>query len=151
MTQVLDEELDQDEDGSDLCSDCDDTNPERYPAAAESCDDVDNDCDGEVAVTVAGEVNENQAGTYQLTYTARDSAGHNAAFVARTVTVAMLVPSGISGSVAGLTEALRLSVPVCASPCAAHTVRAHQPIASRQARITLPSARVQRVPCRRFP
>ena len=39
---------DRDRDGSDVCEDCDDADPERYPGNPESCDGVDNDCDGTV-------------------------------------------------------------------------------------------------------
>ncbi len=47
---------DVDGDGYAACADCDDTLPSRYPDAVETCDDVDNDCDG--AVDEAGSVGE---------------------------------------------------------------------------------------------
>ncbi len=40
--------LDQDEDGFAEEEDCDDSNPTVYPGAAETCNGVDDDCDGEV-------------------------------------------------------------------------------------------------------
>jgi hypothetical protein len=41
--------LDLDGDGVDSCSgDCDETDPQVYPGAAELCDGLDNDCDGDV-------------------------------------------------------------------------------------------------------
>ena len=40
--------VDMDVDGYDSTVDCDDNNPDVYPNAAELCDGLDNDCDGEV-------------------------------------------------------------------------------------------------------
>ncbi len=39
---------DADADGAAACEDCDDTNALRYPGAGEFCNDLDDDCDGEV-------------------------------------------------------------------------------------------------------
>jgi hypothetical protein len=42
-----DDPLDRDGDGHLACAeDCDDSDPERYPGAAETCDGIDRDCDG---------------------------------------------------------------------------------------------------------
>jgi len=38
--------LDADADGSDACTDCDDTDPLRFPGADERCNGLDDDCDG---------------------------------------------------------------------------------------------------------
>jgi hypothetical protein len=40
--------VDQDGDGRGAGIDCDDEDPERYPGAPERCNDIDDDCDGEV-------------------------------------------------------------------------------------------------------
>ena len=40
--------VDEDGDGFDAGSDCDDTDPDRYPGATELCDGVDDDCDDAV-------------------------------------------------------------------------------------------------------
>lgn len=40
--------VDADQDGANACDDCDDQDAARAPGAAERCDDVDNDCDGEL-------------------------------------------------------------------------------------------------------
>ncbi len=40
--------IDADGDGFDADEDCDDANPEVHPGAEERCDEVDNDCDGEI-------------------------------------------------------------------------------------------------------
>ncbi|MBU0607830.1 MAG: putative metal-binding motif-containing protein, partial [Armatimonadetes bacterium] len=40
--------VDADQDGFNEVVDCDDTDPQTYPGAAELCDGVDNDCDGAV-------------------------------------------------------------------------------------------------------
>jgi hypothetical protein len=45
--------IDEDGDGYDADSDCDDGDPAVHPGAAEVCDEVDNDCDGEVDEDVA--------------------------------------------------------------------------------------------------
>ena len=37
-----------DGDGFDACADCDDTDPFRFPDAAEACNDLDDDCDGNI-------------------------------------------------------------------------------------------------------
>jgi Ca2+-binding RTX toxin-like protein len=42
------EEIDDDNDGSNSCVDCDDTDPSVNPGEDETCDSVDNDCDGEI-------------------------------------------------------------------------------------------------------
>ena len=39
---------DDDSDGWDARTDCDDADPGRYPGAAETCDGIDEDCDGEI-------------------------------------------------------------------------------------------------------
>lgn len=39
---------DNDGDGYPAAEDCDDTNPDVYPGATETCDGVDQDCDGEI-------------------------------------------------------------------------------------------------------
>jgi subtilisin-like proprotein convertase family protein len=40
--------LDADDDGTPACMDCDDNDPLRTPGALESCDGLDNDCDGQL-------------------------------------------------------------------------------------------------------
>ncbi|MDC3952637.1 choice-of-anchor L domain-containing protein [Polyangium jinanense] len=40
--------IDNDGDGTSSCDDCDDTSADVYPGAAEACNEVDDDCDGEV-------------------------------------------------------------------------------------------------------
>jgi hypothetical protein len=45
--------IDEDGDGYDADSDCDDDDPAVHPGATEVCDEVDNDCDGEVDEDVA--------------------------------------------------------------------------------------------------
>ncbi|WP_170228821.1 choice-of-anchor L domain-containing protein [Polyangium fumosum] len=40
--------IDNDGDGANSCVDCDDANPAVHPGAAETCNEVDDDCDGEV-------------------------------------------------------------------------------------------------------
>ena len=42
------EAIDSDGDGANACEDCDDGNEETYPGGAEVCDDLDNNCDGNV-------------------------------------------------------------------------------------------------------
>ncbi len=39
--------IDADADGVDSCTDCDDTDPGRYPGAVERCNGIDDDCDGQ--------------------------------------------------------------------------------------------------------
>jgi hypothetical protein len=46
----VDEGLDDDGDGLSICEgDCDDTDPLTFPGALEQCDELDNDCDGQLA------------------------------------------------------------------------------------------------------
>ena len=40
--------VDADGDGVDAMDDCDDNDPNNFPGNTETCDDADNDCDGEV-------------------------------------------------------------------------------------------------------
>jgi hypothetical protein len=40
------DEIDSDGDGSPLCADCDDDQPDTWPGAPELCDELDDDCDG---------------------------------------------------------------------------------------------------------
>ena len=40
--------VDNDEDGYSSCDDCDDANPSTHPGATESCDQIDDNCDGQV-------------------------------------------------------------------------------------------------------
>lgn len=47
-------DLDEDNDGSPSSADCDDHDPSRFPEAVETCDGVDNNCDGIVDVPVVG-------------------------------------------------------------------------------------------------
>ena len=40
--------IDNDADGANSCVDCDDANPQSYPGAAETCNQIDDNCDGQV-------------------------------------------------------------------------------------------------------